>query len=137
MCSNEKQIRLELAKQRCLQCLYSGSRLLPQLCPRRCSERRSPFVSDPILPSPCRFAALPVEATAFPLPLEPGQGLLAGPCCAHRALHELLCPSQPISQPIASQLQLLRNLCKGRSRWLWVPSAVIYLWAALTNSDLR
>lgn len=44
-----------------------------------------------------------------------GQCWLAGPCCADRALHNPCSRCQPISQPISPQLQLLPNLCKGRS----------------------
>lgn len=120
MCSNEKQIRLELAKQRCLQCLYSGSRLLSQLCPQRCSERRNPSCEIPFFPLPVHLLPYLWGHQPFrgvvctPAGSWAGQCLLAGPCCADRALHNPCSRCQPISQPISPQLQLLPNLCKGR-----------------------
>lgn len=68
----------ELAKQRCLQCLYFSRRLRSQLCPWRCSLRKSPFMCNLIFfPSPCLFSDFPVGITTFrggqcPLLVEPG-----------------------------------------------------------------
>lgn len=133
MCSNEKQIRLELAKQRCLQCLYSGRRLLPQLCPQRCSERRSPSMWNPIFPPTCPFAALPVGPPAFqegcfPLQLEPGQGSVGWQDPA--VLTEPCTTPAVVASPFPSLFPRNCSCSLISAKVAAVTSAVIYLWAA-------